>query len=154
MESGMHNIQNTAGTMKASKFTEICFRVKDDFIDITTQKVNIRKKSFVFRTNQHCKIKANDSAVIGIKCSFPKSLTSGDYLGKAFSPFTKFLLNNFLLKFKRSHSCIQITNYTSKTFNIKGNTALGSLSFDFISDISKGRNTITHYHTALDSSIV
>ncbi len=100
MECGMHKIQNTPGTMNSSKVIEICFKVKDDFIlsttglivpdigsvnfilsttsmiqlnsviDISSQKVSIRKHSFVFRTNQHCKIKANDSAVIGINVLF------------------------------------------------------------------------------------
>ncbi len=31
MECGMHRIQNTTRTMNASKFIEICFKVKDDF---------------------------------------------------------------------------------------------------------------------------
>ncbi len=30
---------------------------------------------------------------------------------------------------------------------------MGSVSFDLVNDISKGRNTITHYLTDLDSSI-
>ncbi len=102
MECGMHRIQNTTGEMNASKFIEICFKFKNDFIlgttalivpdfgpfkfilnttgmiqfnsviDITSQNVNIRKNSFAFKTNQHCKIKANDSAIISIKSAFPK----------------------------------------------------------------------------------
>ncbi len=30
---------------------------------------------------------------------------------------------------------------------------MGSVSFDLVNDISKGRNTITHYHTGLDGRI-
>ncbi len=122
-------------------------------IDLPSQRLNIRKNSFVFKTYQHCKIKANDSAIIGIRCAFPKFLRSGDFLGKSFRPFSKYLPNNFLLKFKRGQSYIKITNHTSRALNIKGNTALGGVSFDLVSDISKGRNTITHYYTDLDGSI-
>ncbi len=157
MECGTHKIQNTTGIMNASKVIEICLKVKDDFIlstttlivsdfgsvkfilsttsmiqlnsiiDISSQEINIRKKSFAFRTNQHCKIKANDSTVIGIKCTFPKFLRNSDFLDKPFRPFTKFLPYNFLLKLKRGQSYIKIINHTSRSFNMKGNTALGSV---------------------------
>ncbi len=123
MECGTHKIQNTTGIMNASKCIEICFKVKDDFIlsttalivpdcgsvkfilsttsmiqlnsiiNISSQKISIRKKSFVFRTNHHCKVKANDSTVFGIKCAFPKKLRNGDFLGKPFRPFTNHLPN-------------------------------------------------------------
>ncbi len=105
-------------------------------IDITSEKVNIIKYSFVFKTNQHCKIKANDSAIISIKCAFLKSLRAGDFIGKAFRPFTKFLTIIFLLKLKMGQSYIKITNHTSKAFIIKGNTVLGSVSFDLVNEIS------------------
>ncbi len=102
MECGTHIIQNKTGQTTASNFIELCFKVKDDYIlsttalivpdfesvkfilsttimiqlnsviDITSQKVNIRKNSFVFKTTHHCKIKANDSAILGIKCGLPK----------------------------------------------------------------------------------
>ncbi len=103
IECGMYRIQNTTGKMNANKFIEICFKVNDDFILSTTALIvpdfgsvkfilsttsMIQLNSFVFKTNQHCKIKANDSAVIGIKCTFPKSLRSGDFIGKV-RPFTK-----------------------------------------------------------------
>ncbi len=104
----------------------------NNIINISSPKISIRKTSFVFRANQHCKV---------------------NFLGKPFRPFTKHLPNNFLLKFKRGKSYIKIINLTSRAFNIKGNTALGSVSFDLVNDISKGQNKITHYHTDLDGSI-
>ncbi len=119
-------------------------------INIASQRVNISKKSFIFKRTHYCKIKANDSAIISIKCALPNSLRNGDFLGKA---FTNILLTNFLLKFKRGQSNIKISNHTSKALNIKGNTALGSVSVDLVNGLSKGRKIITHYHTDLDGSL-
>lgn len=49
-------------------------------IDVASWQISIRKKSFVFRTCFHTKIKAHDSITIPIKCILPKALKNGDFI--------------------------------------------------------------------------
>ncbi len=180
MVSGTHKIRNMTGETIANIFIEICFKVKDDYIlhttalivpdfgsikfilsttsmiqlnnviDAANQKIYIRKKSFVFKTTNPCRIKANDSTTLLIKCALPKSLRNGDFISKAFRLFIMFLPSNILLKFRKGQSYIKLSNHTSKAISIKGNTALGCASFDLINDVS---NRVTHFHTDLDGSL-
>lgn len=122
-------------------------------IDITSQKISIRKKSFVFKTSYYCRVKAHASTVIHIKCSLPKSLRNGDFISKVFRPFTNYLTSGFLLKFKRGQSYIKLSNQTSKVLQLKGNTAIGFVTFDLVNNPSYGKNVITHFHADLDGSI-
>ncbi len=99
-----YRIRNTSGEMVANKFIELCFRVKDDYIlhttalvvpdfssvkfllsissmnqlnnvvDVSLRQISIRKKSFVFKSCFHNRIKAHDTLNIGIKCILPKEL--------------------------------------------------------------------------------
>ncbi len=102
--------------MIANKFIELCFRVKDDFIlhttalvasdfgsvqflfsissmnqlnsviDVNSRQITIRKKSFVFKTCFHNKIKAHDTLTIGVKCMLPIALRNGESYLNHFSP--------------------------------------------------------------------
>ncbi len=97
-----YTIRNTTGEIKANKFIELCFRVKDDYIlhttalvvpdfgsvkfllsissmdhlngviDVSSRQISIRKKSFVFKTCFHNRVKALDTITIGIRCTLPK----------------------------------------------------------------------------------
>ncbi len=111
-----HRITNTSGEMKANKFIELCFRVKDDYIlhttalvvpdfglvqfllsissmkqlnsviDVNLTQITIRKKSFLFKTCFHNRIKAHDKFTIGVKCMLPKALKNGEFISKPFRP--------------------------------------------------------------------
>ncbi len=113
-----YTIRNTTGEINANKFIELCFRVKDDFIltttalvvpdlgsvkfllsissmnhlnsviDVSARQISIRKKSFVFKTSFHNRVKAHNTMTIGIKCSLPKQLRNGDFVAKLFRPFS------------------------------------------------------------------
>ncbi len=120
-----YTIRNTTGEMKANKFIELCFKVKDDYIlhttalvvldfssvkfllsissaiDVSSRQISIRKKSFVFKICFHNKVKAHDTMTIGIKCTLPKQLRNGDFIAKPFRPFSNYLPLNFMLQFKR-----------------------------------------------------
>ncbi len=121
-----YTIKNTTGEINANKFIELCFRFKDDFILNTTAFVvpdfglvkfllgissmnhlnsvidvsSICKKSFVFKTSFHNRVKAHDTMTIGITCSLPKQLRNGDFVAKPFCPFSSYLPLNFMLQFK------------------------------------------------------
>ncbi len=86
-----YTIRNTTGEINANKFIELCFRVKDDFIpnttalvipdfgsvkfllsissmnhlniviDVPSRQITIRKKSFVFKTSFHKRVKAHNT---------------------------------------------------------------------------------------------
>ncbi len=116
-----YTIRNTTSEINANKFIELCFRVKDDFIlnntplvvtdfgsvkfllsifsmnhlnsviDVSSRQISIRKKSFVFKTSFHNRVKAHDTMTIGIKCSLPKQLRNGDFVAKPFRPFSIYL---------------------------------------------------------------
>ncbi len=126
-----HRIRNTSGEMKANKFIELCFKVKDDYIlhttalvvpnfgsvqfwlgissmkqlnsmtDVISRQLTIRKKSFVYKTCFHNTIKAHDTLTVGVKYMLPKSLRNGDFISKLFHPFTTYLPLSFVLKFKK-----------------------------------------------------
>ncbi len=83
----------------------------------------------------------------------PKELRNGDFVAKPFCPFTSYLPLNFILKFKTGKSFLKISNPTSKVLTIKADTALGSVSFDLVHNLSHCRNTITHLHEDIYSSI-
>ncbi len=91
-----YTIRNTTSEINANKFIELCFRVKDDFIltttalvvpdfcsvkfllsissmkylnsviDVSARQISIRKKSFVFKTSFHNRLKAHNTMTIGI----------------------------------------------------------------------------------------
>ncbi len=97
-----YTIRNTTSEIDANKFIELCFRVKDEFIltttalvvpdfssvkfllsissmnhlnsviDVSARQISICKKSFVFKTSFHNRVKAHNIMTIGIKCSLPK----------------------------------------------------------------------------------
>ncbi len=107
-------IRNTTCEINANNFTELCFRVKDDFIlnttalvvpdfssvkfllsissmnqlnsviDVSSKQISIRKKLFVFKTSFHNRVNAHDTMTIDIKCSLPKQLRNGDFVSKPF----------------------------------------------------------------------
>ncbi len=177
-----YTIRNTTGEINANKFIELCFRVKDDFIltttalvvpdfgsvkfllsissmnhinsviDVSARQISIRKKSFVFKTSFHNRVKAHNTMTIGIKCSLPKQLRNGDFVAKLFSPFSNYLPLSFMLQFKKGKSYLKITNPTSKGLTIKEGTALGYVSFKLIGDLSQCVNTTTHLPQHLDGS--
>ncbi len=65
------------------------------------RQISIRKKSFVFKSCFHNRIKAHDTMTIGIKCILPKELRNGDFMPKPFRRFTSYLPLNFMLQFKK-----------------------------------------------------
>ncbi len=105
-----YTIRNTTCEINANKFIELCFRVKYDFIltttalvvpdfgsvkfllsissmnhlnsviDVSARQISIRKKSFVFKTSFHNRVKAHNTITIGIKCSLPKQHMNGDFI--------------------------------------------------------------------------
>ncbi len=121
-----YTIRNTTGEINAKKFIESCFRVKYDFILITTalvvpdlgsvkfllsissknhlnsvidvsaRQISIPKKSFVFKTSSHNRVKAHDTMSISIKCSLPKQLRNGDFVVKPCRPFSNYLPHNHI----------------------------------------------------------
>ncbi len=98
-----YTIRNTTCEINENKFIELCFRVKDDFIltttalvvpdfglvkfllsissmnhlnsviDVSARQISICKKSFVFETHFHYRVKAHNTMTICIKCSFPNN---------------------------------------------------------------------------------
>ncbi len=126
-------ICNTSGEIKANKFVVLCFRVKDDYIlhttalevpdfssvkfllsissmnhlnsliDVSSRQISIHKKSFVFKSCFHNGVKPHDTMTIGIKCILPKELRNGDFVAKAFRPFSTYL-PLILLQFKRGNT--------------------------------------------------
>ncbi len=162
-----YTIQNTTGEIKANKFIELCFRVKDDYIlhttalvvpdfgsvkfllsisimnhlnsviDVSSRQISIRKKSFVFKTCFYNRMKAHDAMTMGIKCTLPKELRNGDFIAKPFQPFSNYLPLNFMLQFKKGKSYLKIANPTSKGVTIRAGTALGCVSFELIRDLSQ-----------------
>ncbi len=157
-----YTIHNTTGEMKANKFIELCFRVKDDYIlhttalvvpdfgtvklllsvcsmnnlnsviDVSSRNISIRKKSFVFKSSFYCKVRANDSKTMSIKCSLPKELRNGDFVSRPFHPYSKYLPLTFMLQFRKGRSFIRIANSTSRDLTIKPNTPLGCVSFEHL----------------------
>ncbi len=121
-----YKIQTTSREMFVNKFTELCLRVKDDYIlhtsalvvpdfssvkfllsissmnqlknvvDVSSRQILIRKKSFVFKSCFHNRIKAHDTLTI-IKCILPEELRNGDFIAKPFRPFTNYLPLKFML---------------------------------------------------------
>ncbi len=182
LDSPDYTIRNTTGEINANKFIELCFRVKDDFIltttvlvvpdfgsvkfllsissmnhlnsviDVSARQISIHKKSFVFKTSFHNRVKAHDTMTIGIKCSLPKQLRNGDFVAKRFRPFSNYLPFNFMLQFKKGKSYLKIANKTSKGLTIKAGTTLGSVSFELIRNLSQCVNTTTHLHQDMDGS--
>ncbi len=169
-----YSIQNTSGEIKANKFIELCFRVKDDYIlhttalevpdfgsvmfllsissmnhlnsviDVYSRQISIRKKSFVFKSCFYNIVKAHDTMTIGIKCILPKELKNGDFIPKPFRQFSNYLRLNFMLQVKTGKSFLKIANPTSNGLTIKADTTLGSVSFELNRDLSQCANTITH----------
>ena len=176
-------IFNTSSPIETDRFLEICFKVKGDYIMQTTAllvpdfgnckfilssgsmtqlksvinmselKITVHKKSFLFRTFTHVKLKAHSSIVLPVKCSLPKHLRNGEFLCRAFRPFIKNLPDTFILKFTKGKSLLKIANPSSKSHLIKANTALGSVSFSLTKNLTVDENVITHYHIGLDRSI-
>ncbi len=168
-----HAIWNTTSEIKANKFIELCFRVNDNYILHTTAlvvsdlwfskvlakyiqhksleqcdrcvlKTNINlQKVICVQTCFHNRVKAHDTMTIGIKCTLPKELRSGDFIAKPFRPFSSYLPLNFMLQFKKRKSYLKIANSTSKGLTIKVGTTLGCVSFELIRDMS----VFKHYYT-------
>ncbi len=89
-----YTIRNTNSEIKANKFIELCFRIKDDHIlhttalvvpdygsvkfllsissmnhlnrviDVSSRQISIRKKSFVFKSYYHNRVKAHDTMTL------------------------------------------------------------------------------------------
>ncbi len=125
-----YTIRNTTGEINANKCIELCFRVKDDFIlyttalvvpdfgsvkflfsissinhlnsviDVSSRQISICKKSFVFKTSFHNRVKVHDTMTNGIKCSLPKELRNGDFIAKPFC--------NFMLQFKKGKATLKL----------------------------------------------
>ncbi len=121
-------------------------------IDMSSRQISIRKKSIVFETCFHNRVKAHNTMTIGIKCTLPKELRNGDFIAKPFRPFSSYLPLNFMLQFKKGKSYLKIAYPTSKGLTIKAGTALGCVSFELIRDLSQCSNTITHLHQDMDGS--
>ncbi len=79
-------------------------------------------------------------------------MRNGDFISKYFGSYTTYLPLNFILKFLKGRSYIKISNPTSKVLNLKANTALGSVSFDLIRNLSNSNNHVTHFHTDVEGS--
>ncbi len=180
LDCPVYTIRNTTGEINA--FIELCFRIKDDFIlittvlvlpdfgkvqfllsissmnhlnsviDVSTRQIAICKKSFVFKTSFHKRVKAHNTMTIGIKYSLPKQLRNGDFVAKPFRTFSNYLPLNFMLQFKKGKNYLKIENPTSKGLTIKACTALGCVSFELIHDLSQYVNTTTHLHQDMDGS--
>ncbi len=101
-----HRIGNASREMNANKLIELCFKVKDEYIpqttalvlpncgsvqfllgissmsqlnsviDVNSRHITIWKKSFIFKTCYHNKIKPRDTLNIRVKCMLPKALRS------------------------------------------------------------------------------
>ncbi len=177
-----YTIRNNTGEINANKFIELCFRVKDDFIlyttalvvpdfgsvklllsifsmnhlnsviDVSSRQISIRKKSFVFKTSFHNRVKAHNTMTIAIKCFLSKQLRNGNFVAKPFRPFFNYLPLNFMLQFKKRKSYLKIANPTSNGLTVKAGTTLGCVCFKLIRDLSQCLNTTTHLHQDLNCS--
>ncbi len=121
-------------------------------IDVSARQISIRKKTFVFKTSFHNRVKAHDTMTIGIKCSLPKQLRNGNFVAKPFRLFSNYLPLNFMLQFKKGKSYLKIANPTFKGLTIKAVTTFGCVSFELIHDLSQCANTITYLHQDMDGS--
>ncbi len=70
-----------------------------------------------------------------------------------FDPLQHFLTLNFVLKFKKGKSYLNISNPTATHICIKAGTALGSVSFELVRNLSQYNNSVTHLHEDIDGSI-
>jgi hypothetical protein len=170
----MHKIFNTNSHIETNRFIEICFRVKDKYILQTTAllvpdfgnvkfilssgsmtqlksiinmsdfKISVHKKSFLFKTFSHVRIKAHDSMILPIKCSLPRHLRDGEFICLSFRPFVKNLPDSFIVKFTRGTSFIKMVNPTSKNIFVPANHALGSVNFTISRDFTKPDNILSH----------
>ncbi len=84
-------------------------------IYVSARQISIRKKSFVFKTSFHNRVKAHNTMNIGVKCSLPKQLRNGDFVAKRFRPFSNYLPLNFMVQFKKGKIYLKIANPTSKS---------------------------------------
>ncbi len=108
---------------------------------------------FIFKSCFHNRIKAYDNLTIGIKCIWPKEVRNGDFDIKLFHLFTSYLLLKFVLKFKKGKCFFKISITTSKGLTTKTDTALGSVSFELVQNLSLCTNTVTHHCEDIDGSI-
>jgi hypothetical protein len=178
-----HRIFNTNSHIETDRFIEICFKVKKDYImqttallvpdfgnvkfilssgsmtqlqsilDMSELKISIHKRSFLFRTFSHIKIKAHDSVTLPVRCSLPKHLRDSEFVCRAFRPFITNLPDSFILRFFKGKSCIKMVNPSSKTLHIPANKPLGSVNFNLTKDLTSRPNILSHYHINLDKSI-
>ncbi len=121
-------------------------------IDVSARQISIRKKSFVFKTSFHNRVKSHDTMTIVIKCSLPKQHRNGNFVAKPFCPFSNYLPLNFILHFKKGKSYLRIANPTSTGLTIKTGTALGCVSFKLIRDLYQCVNTTTHLLQDIDGN--
>ncbi len=121
-------------------------------IDVSSRQISVRKKSFVFKSSFHCKVRANDSRTISIKCSLPKELRNGDFVSQPFRPYSNYLPLTSMLQFGKGRSFIRIANPTSRDLTIKPNTPLGCVSFELMRNLSDSSNIITHVHQDMNGS--
>ncbi len=91
-------------------------------IDVSSRHISIRKTSFVFKSSFHCKVKANYSRTISIKCSLPTELGNGDFVSWPFRPYSNYLSLTCMWQFQKGRSFIRIANPTSMDMTIKPKT--------------------------------
>ncbi len=87
-------------------------------IDVPARQISIRKKLLVFKTSFHKRVKAHNTMNIGIKFSLP--LRNGDFIAKAFRPFSNYLPLNFMLQIPdivHSHTYHNLYNHTPQSHN-------------------------------------
>ncbi len=70
-------------------------------IDVSARQISIRKKSFVFKTSFHNRVKAHDPMTIGIKCSLPKQLRNGNFIAK---PLCQLRIDSRLVSVCKHHN--------------------------------------------------
>ncbi len=141
---------NNTGRKYKNQFNDHQHEImKEDYYTHNQDKMNHSFSKVVF----YNRIKVHYTLTIGIKCSLPKKLRNGDFIAKLFCPIINYLPLNFVLKFKKGKSFLKISNPSSKSLTVKADTALGSVSFKLVRNLSQCTNTVTHLHEDLNGSI-
>ncbi len=122
-------------------------------IYIASNKIIMKKKSFIFKLTYFLKFKPNESKTIQIKSALPKALRNGDFIAKTFRRFLNYFANSFMCMFTKGVSYITVTNPTKKSLSLKGGTGIGSITFETVQNLNAEKNNISHYHVDLDGGI-
>ncbi len=154
-----HRKRNTSGEMLAVKFIELCFRQNDDYIlhttalvihdfdsvqfllsiysmnqlnsviDVNSRQILIRKKSFVFKTCFHSRIKAHDTFDNRCQMYVAQSFEKWGFHIKAISSLYQLCTVEFCIKIQKREMFFENFKFHGKMFNYKSRHCSGKPFF-------------------------